>query len=83
MNVVGYARVSTADQSPDAQVDALRVAASFAEFERDLVRERTREGLAAVRARRRVGGRPTMMTPQVREARRMRDPERYLGLSYS
>jgi DNA invertase Pin-like site-specific DNA recombinase len=31
---------------------------SLAEFERDLIRERTRAGLAAARARGRVGGRP-------------------------
>src|SRR5439155_15641581 len=31
---------------------------ALAEFERDLIRERTNAGLAAVRARGRVGGRP-------------------------
>jgi len=31
---------------------------ALAEFERDLIRERTNVGLAAVRARGRVGGRP-------------------------
>ena len=31
---------------------------ALAEFERDLIRERTNAGLAAARARRRVGGRP-------------------------
>jgi DNA invertase Pin-like site-specific DNA recombinase len=39
------------------------VFASLAEFERDLLRERTQAGLAAARARGRVGGRPTVMTP--------------------
>lgn len=39
------------------------VAAAFAEFERDLIQERTRAGLAAARASGRVGGRPTVMTP--------------------
>lgn len=38
------------------------VAAAFAEFERDLIRERTRAGLVAARAAGRVGGRPTVMT---------------------
>lgn len=38
------------------------VFASLAEFERDLIRERTFAGLAAARARGRVGGRPTVMT---------------------
>ena len=37
---------------------------ALAEFERDLVRERTAAGLAAARARGRKGGRPPVMTPQ-------------------
>ena len=37
---------------------------ALAEFERDLIRERTGAGLAAARARGRVGGRPPRMTPQ-------------------
>ena len=37
--------------------------AALAEFERDLIRERTRAGLAAARARGRRGGRPAVMTP--------------------
>ncbi len=39
------------------------VFAALAEFERDLISERTRAGLAAARARGRKGGRPTVMTP--------------------
>ncbi len=35
---------------------------SLAEFERDLIRERTMAGLAAARRRGRVGGRPSVMT---------------------
>ena len=35
---------------------------ALAEFERDLIRERTMAGLAAARARGRVGGRPTVWT---------------------
>jgi len=38
-----------------------RIFASLAEFERDLIRERTMAGLAAARARGRVGGRPPVM----------------------
>ena len=46
--------------------------ASIADFERQLVQERTQAGLAAARARGRVGGRPTVMTPaKIRTARRM------------
>ena len=37
--------------------------AALAEFERDLISERTRAGLAAARARGRNGGRPRKMTP--------------------
>ncbi len=40
------------------------VFAALAEFERDLIRERTYAGLAAARARGRRGGRPAVMTPQ-------------------
>jgi DNA invertase Pin-like site-specific DNA recombinase len=38
------------------------VFAALAEFERDLIRERTTAGLAAARARGRRGGRPSVMT---------------------
>src|SRR5699024_4539332 len=37
--------------------------ASLAEFERDLIRQRTNAGLAAARARGRTGGRPPRLTP--------------------
>jgi DNA invertase Pin-like site-specific DNA recombinase len=37
---------------------------ALAEFERSLIVERTRAGLAAARARGRRGGRPTVMTPE-------------------
>ena len=48
------------------------VLASLAAFERDLIRERTMAGLAAARARGRVGGRPSTMTPDKLDiARRM------------
>jgi len=40
---------------------------ALAEFERDLIRERSRAGLAAARARGRVGGRPSVWTPEKRE----------------
>jgi len=38
--------------------------AAMAQMERDLIRERTNAGLAAARARGRVGGRPTVMPPE-------------------
>lgn len=48
------------------------VFAALAEFERDLIRERTKAGLEAARARGRKGGRPAALTPeQVVAARQM------------
>lgn len=45
---------------------------ALAEFERELIRERTQAGLAAARARGRSGGRPPVMTEQkIRLARQM------------
>jgi len=38
--------------------------ASLAEFERDIIRERTKAGLAAAKARGRMGGRPAGLTPE-------------------
>lgn len=38
--------------------------ASLAEFERDIIRERTNAGLSAARSRGRVGGRPKGISPQ-------------------
>ncbi|NCA90172.1 MAG: recombinase family protein [Gammaproteobacteria bacterium] len=43
---------------------AFNLFASLAEFERDLIRERTRAGLVAARARGRQGGRPKGLAPQ-------------------
>lgn len=41
------------------------IAGAFAQFERDLVRERTGIGLAAARAQGRRGGRPSVISPQM------------------
>lgn len=43
---------------------------SLAEYERSRLSERTRAGLAAAKARGRLGGRPRIMTPQKLEAAR-------------
>ncbi|MFN0113818.1 MAG: recombinase family protein [Paracoccaceae bacterium] len=52
------------------------VFASIAEFERDRIAERTREGLEAARKRGRIGGRPAALSPaQKAEVRRLRDEE--------
>ncbi len=48
------------------------VLAAMSEFVGDLISENTRDGLAAARARGRVGGRPSVMTPgKLRVARQM------------
>ena len=41
----------------------LQIQAAFAEMERNVIRQRVREGLAAARVRGRKGGRPRVMTP--------------------
>ena len=38
---------------------------ALAEFEREIIRERTKAGLVAARSRGRVGGRPTKITPEL------------------
>jgi DNA invertase Pin-like site-specific DNA recombinase len=43
---------------------------AFAEFERDMIAERTRDGIAAARARGRHGGRPAKLTAQQADAAR-------------
>ena len=50
---------------------------ALAEFEREIIRERTRAGLAAARARGRLGGRPALLTPaKLDAARLMREQKR-------
>ena len=49
---------------------------SIAEFERERIIERTKEGLAAARKRGRIGGRPQSLSVEAKEQiRRMRDEE--------
>ena len=56
----------------------LQIQAAFAEMERNVIRQRVREGLKAARARGRKGGRPRIMTVEkLRYARHlMADPAR-------
>lgn len=50
----------------------LHLFGALSQFERDLIRDRTKAGLEAARARGRIGGRPTVWTPEKKEeARRM------------
>ncbi|MBK8751662.1 MAG: recombinase family protein [Candidatus Competibacteraceae bacterium] len=60
---------------------AFSLFAALAEFERDLIVERTQAGLAAARARGRTGGRPYTMTPaKLRTAQAaMGQPETHVG----
>ena len=52
--------------------------AALAEFERDLIRERTHAGLAAARACGRVGGRPSVMNDKkVDKARKLYDSRQH------
>ncbi|GAW37109.1 DNA-invertase hin [Roseovarius sp. A-2] len=52
------------------------VFASIAQFERERISERTKEGLASARKQGRIGGRPPALSPaQKDEVRRMRDDE--------
>jgi DNA invertase Pin-like site-specific DNA recombinase len=51
---------------------------ALAEFERDLIRQRTQAGLAAARARGRTGGRPPSMTPtKIALARQLYDARQH------
>lgn len=60
---VGFCSLTEAiDTDTPAGRLMLGVLASLAAFERDLLRERTLAGLAAARARGKVGGRPSLMT---------------------
>lgn len=52
--------------------------AALAEFERALISERTRAGLAAAKAEgKRIGRRPRLSSPQIAQARRLLDDEKW------
>ncbi|MCL6633722.1 MAG: recombinase family protein [Alicyclobacillus herbarius] len=51
--------------------------AALAEFERDMIRERTKAGLASARARGRKGGRPRKAEDKVKLALKMYDSKQY------
>jgi DNA invertase Pin-like site-specific DNA recombinase len=59
---IGFRSLQEAiDTTPGGKL-VFHVFAALAEFERDLLRERTAAGLAAARARGRHGGRPSVLT---------------------
>jgi DNA invertase Pin-like site-specific DNA recombinase len=72
---VGFKSVTEAlDTTTSSGRLLFAIVAAMAEFERDLISERTQAGLAAARARGRYGGRKPLMTPtKVTLARRMYD----------
>ena len=45
----------------------MQMVGAFAEFEREMIRERTQAGLKAARDQGRVGGRPPKLTPDQRQ----------------
>ena len=64
------------DTTTPAGRRVFHVFASIAQFERERISERTREGLEAARKRGRVGGRPPALSAaQKAEVRKMRDEE--------
>jgi DNA invertase Pin-like site-specific DNA recombinase len=61
---VGFASLTeTIDTRTSGGRLVLHIFAALAEFERQLIRERTTAGLKAARDRGRIGGRPRLMTP--------------------
>ena len=62
--LIGYARVSTDDQLLDLLM--FHLFGALAEFERNLIRERTNAGLTAARTRGKTGGRPKALEPNQR-----------------
>lgn len=70
---VGFVSLSEAiDTTTPAGRLLFHMMAALAEFERDLIKERTNAGLAAARKRGRTGGRPPKMTAnQIASARKL------------
>ena len=63
-NGVGFVSpTENMDTSTPGGILIFTVFAAMAQFERDLIRERTRAGLTAARARGRKGGRPAKLAP--------------------
>ena len=62
---VGFRAInSPMDTTTPAGRAFLQIQAAFAEMERNVIRQRVREGVTAARARGRKGGRPRIMTPE-------------------
>lgn len=63
------------DDSPTNNL-MINILSSFAQFERDIIRERTLSGLARARAEGRVGGRPRKTPPENKENSRGENPQK-------
>lgn len=55
----------------------ITVLSALSQFERDVIVERTNEGLAAARARGRKGGRPKVADTKIRQALKLYDTKQY------
>jgi DNA invertase Pin-like site-specific DNA recombinase len=62
---IGFRALNTAfDTTTPTGRAFLQIQAAFAEMERNVIRQRVKEGIVAARARDRKGGRPRLMTPE-------------------
>ena len=69
---IGFRSLSEAiDTTTSGGMLQFHIFGALAEFERQIIRERTRAGLVAARARGRVGGRPALVTPEKLDAARL------------
>jgi DNA invertase Pin-like site-specific DNA recombinase len=69
---IGFRSITEAiDTTTSGGMLQFHIFGALAEFERQITRERTRAGLAAARARGRLGGRPTRLTPEKLDAARL------------
>ncbi len=56
------------------------ITGAFAEFEKNIIRERTKAGLESARARGKKGGRPTIITPEKIQMARLLHSDRSLSI---
>src|SRR5437763_1277702 len=75
--LAGQTLLKTLDTTTSGGTLVFHLFAALAEFERSIIRERTRSGLQAARRRGRIGGRPpTLKSQDLAEARALlRDPD--------
>jgi DNA invertase Pin-like site-specific DNA recombinase len=61
---IGFKSITESNTTTSAGKLIFHIFGALAEFERDIIRERTQAGLHAGRARGRLGGRPKSLTPK-------------------